>query len=153
MEHAFRPDELVSMGLGVFSTAWLFWANRHLFGKSAGVKSSWVELLSYLVATAALVFGWYFNFQYMREYEGVSGWWHWTVMVFSNSAAASAGQDLFFANIILLPLWTIVEGYRRKMKVPWLYFPMSVVTSFAFAMALFLAFQERQIRYNEAHKS
>ena len=153
MDHTFTPSEIISMSIGVALTAWLFFANRHLFGKSSGLKTSGVELLSYIVALAALGLGYYFNFQYMREYAGESGWWHWTVMAFANSASASASQDLFFANLILLPLWNIVSGRRNRMKVPWLYFPMSLVTSFAFAMALFIGFENRQIRYNEAHKS
>jgi len=69
-------------------------------------------------------------------------------MIFTNPASASAAQDLIIANVILLPLWTIVDGRRRGMAAPWLYFPLSVFTSFAFGMALFLAFQERQIRIN-----
>ncbi|MDX2276028.1 MAG: DUF2834 domain-containing protein [Hyphomonadaceae bacterium] len=153
MGHTFTTGEIVSMSLGIGSTVWMFVANRHLFGKAAGVKTSWVEVLSYIVALAALLLGWYFNFQYMREYEGVSGWWHWSVLAFANAASASASQDLFFANLILLPLWTMVAGRRAKMKVAWLYFPMSVVTSFAFAMALFIGFEDRQIRYNQAQKS
>ena len=35
------------------------------------------------------------------------------------------------------------------MKWAWIYFPVSLVTSYAFAFALFLAIQERQIRWLE----
>ena len=51
-------------------------------------------------------------------------------------------------NIVLLPLWTIVDGRRRKLQVPWIFFVMSLFTSLAFSMAMYLAFMERQIRYN-----
>jgi hypothetical protein len=145
-DHTFRPDELVSMGAGVFLTLLLLWLNRGLFRRGAGF--SLLEGVYYLCAIAGLAIGYYFNMQYMAAYEGESGWVHWMAMIFENPASASAAQDLTIANVILLPLWTIVDGRRRGMTAPWLYFPMSVFTSFAFAMALFLAFQERQIRIN-----
>ena len=50
-------------------------------------------------------------------------------------------------NLVLLPLWTIVDGRRRDMRIPWIFFVMSLFTSLAFSMALYLAFVERQIRY------
>lgn len=53
-----------------------------------------------------------------------------------------------FANVILFPLWTILDGRRDRLPQPWIYFVMSLITSFAFAMALFMAFQDRQRRYN-----
>ena len=48
--------------------------------------------------------------------------------------------------MILLPIWTIVEARRAGMRAGWLYFPMSLLTSYAFALALFLALRERQLR-------
>jgi len=36
------------------------------------------------------------------------------------------------------------------MKWNWIWFPMSALTSFAFAMALYLALKERQLRWNAA---
>jgi hypothetical protein len=50
-------------------------------------------------------------------------------------------------NAVLLPLWTIVDGRRRGMRIPWIFFVMSLFTSLAFSMAFYLAFVERQIRY------
>jgi hypothetical protein len=145
-EHSFRPDELISMGLGIGLTLLVLWFNRGLFGRGSGL--SILEVVYYICAIAGLAIGYYFNMQYMAAYEGESGWAHWMAMIFTNPASASAAQDLTIANVILLPLWTIVDGRRRGMAAAWLYFPMSVFTSFAFAMALFLAFQERQIRAN-----
>ena len=51
-------------------------------------------------------------------------------------------------NVVLLPLWTIVDGRRRSLRIPWIFFVMSLFTSLAFSMAFYLAFVERQIRYN-----
>lgn len=145
---AFRPDEIAAMATGVVTTLLLFWFNRPLYRRSAGLGLSGLEAFYYLVAAAALVIGYYFNIQYMRQYQGVSGWWHWTTLLFVNPASASGGQDLIFANLILFPLWTLIDGRRRGMRAAWLYFPMSLVTSYAFGFALFLAIQERQLREN-----
>ena len=43
-----------------------------------------------------------------------------------------------------MPLWTIVEGGRRGLRRAW------ISCAFAFAIALFLAFMERQLRYNRS---
>jgi hypothetical protein len=53
-------------------------------------------------------------------------------------------------NVVLLPLWTIVDGRRRGVRAPWIFFVMSLFTSLAFAMAFYLAFVERQLRYRPA---
>jgi hypothetical protein len=54
-------------------------------------------------------------------------------------------------NVILFPLWTIIDGRRLKMKAPWIYFVLSLLTSFGFGFALYLAAHERQIRWLRAH--
>ena len=59
-------------------------------------------------------------------------------------------QDLIAANVFLLPLWTMIDGPRRGLRGCWLYFVMSLFTSFAFAMGLYLAAQERQVRWLKA---
>jgi hypothetical protein len=141
---AFTVHETFYMLLGLATIAAVFWFNRELYKARLGVSA--LEGLYYFTALAALLVGWYFNIAYMREYQAEMGWWHWTTLLFVNPASASGGQDLIFANVILFPLWTIVDGRRRKMPHAWWYFPMSVFTSFAFAMALFLAVQERHLR-------
>jgi hypothetical protein len=49
-----------------------------------------------------------------------------------------------------MPLWTIIEGRRRGLRWAWIFFVMSLFTSLAFAIAVFLAFMERQLRYNRS---
>ena len=71
-------------------------------------------------------------------------------MLFTNWAADSAAQDYTIVNLVLLPLWTITEGMRRGVKWAWIFFVMSLFTSLAFAVAFFLAFMERQLRYNRS---
>jgi hypothetical protein len=142
-------NEIFYMALGLATVAVLFFVNAPLFrrrGPAGGVSA--LEFVCYLTALAALGVGWYFNLEYMREYGAQGGWAHWTRLLFVNPASASGGQDLIFANVVLFPLWTITDGRRSGMRLAWWYFVMSLVTSFAFAMALFLAFRERQLRWN-----
>jgi hypothetical protein len=56
-------------------------------------------------------------------------------------------------NVVLLPIWTIVDGRQRDLRVPWIFFVMSLFTSLAFSMAFYLAFVERQIRYTASAAS
>lgn len=58
-------------------------------------------------------------------------------------AVGSVLTDRYF------PLWTIIDGPRRGLRWCWIYFVMSLFTSFGFAMGMYLAAQERQVRWNE----
>ena len=147
-------NELFYVVIGLLSVALIVYLSRHLFtrGGAAGGVSG-LEWLYYAVALVALLIGWYFNFQYMRQYGAEGGWWHWTTLLFVNPASASGGQDLIIANLILFPLWTIIDGRRCGMRASWLYFPMSLLTSYAFAIALFMAIRERQLRWNATSQS
>jgi hypothetical protein len=142
------PTELFYVCLGLLSIVIIVWLNRHLLSGSAGGVSL-LEGVYYLTALAALVVGWYFNFRYMREYGADATWANWTKLLFVNPASASGGQDLLFANVVIYPLWTFFDGRRNGMRHNWLWFPVSAITSFAFAMALFLALKERQLRWND----
>ena len=144
---ALTPTELFYITIGLLSVAVVFIINRGLYGRS-GPGTSGIEGLYYAVSIAALLIGWYFNFAYFRQYGADVGWMHWTELLFVNPASASGGQDLIIANLILFPLWTIYDGRRHGMRAAWWYFPMSLLTSYAFAFALFLALQDRQIRAN-----
>lgn len=141
--------EIFYVVIGLVLVALTLWPNRHLLSKRAGGVSA-IELLYYVTALAALGVGWYYNFQFMREYGDQATWGNWCKLLFVNPASASGGQDLLFANIVLFIPWTIMDGRRAGMKWSWIWFPMSALTSFAFAMALFLGLKERQLRYNAA---
>ena len=65
---------------------------------------------------------------------------------YANPASSSASADYTIANVLLLPLFTIVDGRRRGIHRPWLYFVASLFTSFAFSWAFYLATVERQRR-------
>lgn len=142
----FNLEQSISIALGVFSVVAMLVLSRRLYAPGSGAGGvSLLEFIYYITALAGLLIGWYFNFQFM---ETGGTWVTWIEDIFVNPASASAGQDLFLANLIILPLWTIFDGRRSKLPAYWLYFPMSIVTSFAFAAALFLAVRERQLRVN-----
>jgi hypothetical protein len=139
--------------LGLATTAVAFYVNRHLFTPADGApgagRVSFLEGVYYVVGVCSIVLGWYFNVRYTHTYHDAN-YWNYTKMLFSNWAADSAAQDYVIVNVILMPLWTIVEGSRRGLKWAWIFFVMSLFTSLAFAIAFFLAFMERQWRYNKA---
>jgi hypothetical protein len=140
-------NEAFYITIGLLSVALIVYFNRHLLSRKAGGVSA-LEWVYYVTAVAALLVGWYFNIEYMTQYGREAGWAHWTRQLFVNPASASGGQDLLFANVVLYPIWTVIDGRRSGLKHNWLFFPMSAVTSYAFGLALYLALKERQLRWN-----
>jgi hypothetical protein len=114
---------------------------------------SMLEGLFYLVGIVSLCLGWYFNVRYVHLYGHKASYINYIKALFNNWASDSAAQDYTIVNIVLLPLWTIVDGRRRGLRIPWIFFVMSLFTSLAFSVAMFLAFVERQIRYNRAQSA
>ena len=135
---------LVSAILGIATTAFAFRANRALFDRGTGHVSA-LEGFYYVAGIASLALGWYFNVRYVHAYKDAS-YVNYTKMLFTNWASDSAAQDYTIVNVLLLPAWTIADGRRRGIRVPWIFFVMSLFTSLAFSIALYLAFVERQIR-------
>ncbi len=135
--------------LGLVSIAIAFRWNKRLFAGGGAGKVSLLEGLFYVFGLVSLGLGWYFNWRYTHTYHDAS-YVNYTKMLFSNWAADSAAQDYVMVNVVLLPLWTIIDGRRRGMRTPWIFFVMSLFTSLAFSMAMYLAFVERQIRYNRS---
>jgi Terpene cyclase DEP1 len=134
--------------LGIISIVVAFRWNRRLFVGGEAGKASLLEGLFSVLGLVSLGLGWYFNWRYTHTYHDAS-YVNYTKMLFSNWAADSAAQDYVMVNLALLPLWSIIDGRRRDMKVPWVFFVMSLFTSLAFSMAMYLAFVERQIRFNQ----
>jgi hypothetical protein len=136
--------------LGVVCTAFAFAVNRHLFVVRLVGGVTLLEGIYYVVGLCSLVLGWYCNVRYVHAYPHSSSYTNYAKMLFTNWAADSAAQDYVIVNVVLLPLWTIVDGRRRGLRAAWIFFVMSLFTSLAFAVAMFLAFTERQLRYNRA---
>jgi hypothetical protein len=133
--------------LGIAATVVAFASNRKLFDKESTGAVTPLEVVYYVVGVTSLVLGWYFNVRYTHAYPHKASYVDYTKMLFSNWAADSAAQDYTVVNVLLLPLWTITDGRRRAIRFPWIFFVMSLFTSLAFSMAVYLAFVERQVRY------
>lgn len=143
--------------LGIVTIAVIVKLNPAIFSRvPAGPTPSTLELVYYVVGIASLPLTWYFNIRYVQEYAANPFWGqgaNWTEFIklgYTNPAAGSASADYTIGNVILLPLFTIIDGRRRGIRHPWLYFVSSLFTNFAFAWAFYLATVERQRRHQQA---
>ena len=134
--------------LGLASTAVAFVVNRHLFAGGRAGSVSPLEAVYYVVGVRSGL-GWGLQRplhppvrppgQLLELHQAA---------VHQLGGPHPAAQDYIIVNVVLLPLWTIVEGGRRGFSRAWIFFVISLFTSLAFSIALFLAFMERQLRYN-----
>ena len=142
---------IVHAVLGVVTTGLMVRWNGRLFrrGSPAGRVSA-LEATYDVVGVASVLLGWYFNIRYTQQFGHRANWVHFTKSLFTNWAADSAAQDYIIANAVLFPLWSISDGRRRGIARPWIFFVMSLFTSFGFSMAAYLAVVERQHRFDRA---
>ena len=144
----------IHAALGVLTIGVFFYVNAHLYRRDwHGSVLTLLEGFYYLLAVGSVCTGWYFNVHYVLAYPAEASWAHFTKMLFTNPAASSGGQDLIVTNAVLFPLWTMVDGPRRGLRSTWIYFTMSLFTSFGFSMGLYLAAQVRQVRWLAAQRS
>jgi len=139
---------LIHAGLGALTVGVFLYANAYLYrGDWKGSEATLLERVYYGLAIASVCIGWYFNVRYVFAYPAEASWIHFTRTLFTNPASGSIGQDVITTNLFLFPLWTMIDGPRRGLRHSWIYFTMSLFTSFGFAMGLYLAAQERQLRW------
>jgi len=145
--------------LGVLVVLWIVRANPLVFARPAGGPAfSVLEAVYYVIGIGSIALGYYFNHQFVAQYAveggnpiwGPGSWQQFIALGYANPAAASASQDYTIINVVLLPLFTIVDGYRRGIRRPWLFFVSSLFTSCAFAYAFYFAVIERQRRHERA---
>jgi hypothetical protein len=147
---------LVHALLGIIVIIAIVRTNPAIFSRvPAGAPPSTLEMAFYVVGIASLPLCWYFNVRYVQEYAanpfwGQGDWTEFIKLGYANPAASSASADYTIGNVILLPLFTIIDGRRRGIRHPWLYFVASLFTSFAFAWAFYLATVERQRRHQRS---
>jgi hypothetical protein len=143
--------------LGILVIAWILRSNPTIFRRTPdGPLLSAYELVLYVFGAVSVVLGWYFNVRFVQRYGpdktlfnplwGDGSWAQYVKLMFANFASSSAGQDYTISNVVLLPLMTVIDGRRRGIARPWLFFVSSLFTSFAFAWAFYLAATERQRR-------
>ena len=144
------------LGLG---TIWfIVRTNAAIFRRPAtGPAFSGLELALYGVGIASIIAGWSFNITFVVQntdtfftnpFVGDGSWQQYMKLMFANPAAGSAGIDFSIANVLLLPLVTIVDGRRRGIEKPWLYFVATLFASFTFGWAFYAATVERQRRHS-----
>jgi hypothetical protein len=138
---------LVHAVFGVLTTALMVRWNGRLFQRGTGVTP--LEVVYTVVGFASVALGWYCNIRYVQEFGSTASWVHFTQSLFANWASSSGAQDYIIANAVLFPLWTISDGRRRGLPRPWIFFVMSLFTSFAFSMAAYLLVVERQVRLDQ----
>jgi len=142
--------------LGVVVIGFAVASNSQVFSRRPdGPRFSTLEIVYYVVGIASIVVGYCFNTQFVTEYAtastnpiwGPGSWQQFIQLGYVNAAAASVSQDYTIINLILLPLFTIVDGRRRGIRHPWIFFVSSLFTSCAFAYAFYFATVERQRRH------
>lgn len=150
---------IVHFVLGIGVIVWIVRANQHVFARpAAGPMWSPLELAFYAIGIASVALGYYFNHQFVAQYAvpggnpiwGPGSWQQFIVLGYDNPAAASASQDYTIINVVLLPLFTIIDGHRRGIRRPWLFFVSSLFTSCAFAYAFYFAVMDRAHRHQKS---
>ena len=147
--------------IGIAIICWIVASNRQVYTKPAnGPWFSPLECVYYAAGIASFALGYYFNVHFVADahgqgniFAGPASYPHLLRMQFANPAAGSAAQDYLIANVILLPVFTIVDGYRRGLRRPWLFFVLSDFTSFSLPFAFYFATMERQRRHQQARET
>jgi FtsH-binding integral membrane protein len=139
--------------LGLLVVAFTIRTNAAIFRKTTPAVSA-LEALYYVIGIVSIPLCWYFNHRFVVEYAtgstnpffGPGSWSEFIELGYDNPASSSASADYTIGNVLLLPLFTIIDGRRRGIRRPWLFFVCSLFTSFSFAWAFYLATVERQRR-------
>jgi len=142
------------LGIGV---VWFFVrSNPAIFRRPAsGPMFSPLEIVLYAVGLISIGVGWYFNIRFVTEntdgwatnpFVGDGSWEQYMKLLFDNPAAGSAAGDFITSNVVLLPIITVIGGRRRGIKLPWMFFVVTLFASFTFGWALYAATVERQRR-------
>jgi hypothetical protein len=150
---------LVHAVLGVAVVWFTIASNPKIFSRPPdGPRFSGLEVAYWAVALVSIPLCWYFNYQFVVEYStpstnpiwGPGSWQEFIALGYANPAAGSASADYTLINVVLLPLFTIVDGRRRGIRHPWLFFVSSLFTSCVFAYAFYFATMERQRRHQQS---
>lgn len=145
--------------LGVATIWYVLRSNPTIFRRSSPQLAP-LEILLYSIGLASIIGGYAFNIAFVNEYSSLRGfhnplwgdgsWAQYLKLMFANPAAGSAGIDYAIANVVLLPVVTIVDGRHRGIARPWLYFVSTLFTSFTFGWAFYAATVQRQRRLESA---
>jgi uncharacterized protein DUF2834 len=151
---------IIHLVLGFATFAVIIKTNPGVYGRfSSGPQFSKLEIFYYVAGIASIVLGYYFNNQYVHEYAphggfhnfiwGPGSWSEFIALGYDNPAASSASQDYTIMSLLIFPVWSIINGRRRGIKHPWLFFGFILFGSSASAWAFYLAAVERQRRHQQ----
>ncbi len=151
---------LVHAVLGTAVVTWIVRSNPAIFRRPAsGPMLSTLEVVYLVVGVVSIGLGWFFNVTFVLDYGpdqlffnplwGDGSWAQYLELMFDNPAAGSAGVDFTVANVVVLPLVTIIDGRRRGIARPWLFFVSTLFTSFTLGWAFYLMTVERQRRLGQ----
>jgi hypothetical protein len=151
---------IVHAVLGIGVVVWIVRSNPAIFRRPAsGPAFSTLEVGYLVVGLVSIGLGWFFNATFVLDYGpdqlffnplwGDGSWAQYLELMYDNPAAGSAGADFTVANVVILPLVTIVDGMRRGIAKPWLFFVSTLFASFTFGWAFYLFTVERQRRLAE----
>jgi hypothetical protein len=147
--------------LGLVCIAGIIASNPKIYAKpEGGAWLSPLECVYYAAGIASIALGYWFNIHFVLNAHGqgnlISGPASYPTFLreqFANPACGSGNQDYIIANVILMPAFTIIDGLRRGIRRPWLFFASSFFTSFAFPFAFYFATVERQRRRAQARET
>jgi hypothetical protein len=146
---------IVRAVLGVVTIALIVLSNRHIFRRlPLGSQVSELEWAYYGIGIASVALAAYFNVRYVSQYSagwgspfgGNASWANYINLMFANPAASTVSQCYLLASVLLLPLYAVVDGYRRGLRRPWLYPVLTCFVPFTFAWPFYLATVDRQRR-------
>jgi hypothetical protein len=151
---------IVHAVLGVLTAVWIVRANPQIFarvgtGANKQAQFSKLEILYLVVGIASIPICWYFNYQFVLEYKtgadnplwGPGSWAQFIELGYANPAASSASVDYTVMSLILMPVFTIIDGGRRGIRRSWLFFGFILFATSATAFAFYFAVAERQRRH------
>jgi hypothetical protein len=152
---------IIHLVLGIATFAVIVKTNPGIYARfTTGAQMSTLEVFYYVVGLASIVLGYYFNNQYVAEYAphggfhnfiwGPGSWSEFIALGYDNPAASSASQDYTFMSLLIFPVWSVIDGRRRGINHPWLFFGFILFGSSASAWAFYLAAVERQRRHRKA---
>jgi hypothetical protein len=153
---------VIHLVLGVVSVVLVLRFNPLAARRAAtGPAVTLLEAAYLVVGVLSVALGYWFNYQFVQDYRPADGgnaiwgpgsWQDFIVKIFDNPAAASAGEDYIWINVVILPLFTIVDGYRRGLSKPWMFFVATLFTSCTFGLCLYLYVAERTRRHGFWHE-
>ena len=149
---------IVHFLLGLACIAAIIASNPKIYARpEGGAWLSPLECVYYAAGIASIALGYWFNIHFVLDAHGqgnlISGPASYPSFLkgqFATPACGSGNQDYMIANVILMPAFTIVDGLRRGIRRPWLFFLSSFFPSFAFPFAFYFATMERQRRHAQA---